>query len=97
MKIRIKTYNGELPSYLTLCKEYKVEEFGDEGFGCYIVDDDGVEIFTVINNTHHLNGGSWEVVSEFEESFDDAIALLEYNEYVDSPLQAFEVLKGEIK
>ena len=62
MKVKIKSFNGELPSYLTLCKEYKVEEFGDEGFGCYIVDDDGVEIFTVIDNTNHLNGGSWEIV-----------------------------------
>ena len=62
MKIKIKSFNGELPSYLTLGKEYKIEELGDDGFGCYIVDDDGVEIFTTIHNTNHLNRGSWEVV-----------------------------------
>lgn len=29
-----------------------------------------------------------------QKRIDDAVALLEYNEYVDSPLQALEVLKG---
>ena len=62
MKVKIKSFNGELSSYLTLGKEYKIEELGDEGYGCYIVDDDGVEIFTLINDTNHLNGGSWEVL-----------------------------------
>ena len=61
MKVKIKSFNGELPSYLTLGKEYNVEEWYDN-FTCYILDDDGVEIFTLINNTNHLNGGSWEVV-----------------------------------
>ena len=32
---------------------------------------------------------------ELQKRVDDAIALLEYNEYVDSPLQALEVLKGD--
>ena len=36
-------------------------------------------------------------VDELQVRIDDAIALLEYNEYVDSPLQAFEVLKGDLK
>lgn len=61
MKIKIKSFNGELPSYLTLGKEYKVEEWYED-FTCYILDDDGDEIFTLINNTNHLDGGSWEVV-----------------------------------
>ena len=34
-------------------------------------------------------------VDELQKRVDDAIALLEYNEYVDSPLQALEVLKGD--
>ena len=36
MKVKIKSFNCELPSYLTLGKEYKIEELGDDGFGCYI-------------------------------------------------------------
>ena len=28
----------------------------------YILDDDGVVIFTTIHNTNHLNGGSWDIV-----------------------------------
>ena len=62
MKVKIKSFNGDLPSYLTLGKEYKIEELGDDGFGCYIVDDDGEVIFTTIHSTNHLNGGSWDVV-----------------------------------
>ena len=33
-------------------------------------------------------------IDELQKRVDDAVALLEYNEYVDSPLQALEVLKG---
>ena len=62
MKVKIKSFNGELPSYLTTGKEYKVEVLDDYGLGCYILDDDGVEIFTLFNNTNHLNGGSWEII-----------------------------------
>ena len=31
MKIRIKTYNGELPSYLTMGKGYEIEHIDSEG------------------------------------------------------------------
>jgi len=34
-------------------------------------------------------------IDELQKRIDDAVALLEYNEYVDSPLQALEVLKGD--
>lgn len=33
-------------------------------------------------------------IDDLKKIIDDAVALLEYNEYVDSPLQALEVLKG---
>ena len=60
MKIRIKTYNGELPSYLTVGKFYEVEFF------CFgkkrIMDDTGYPLLFSIENCNHLNGGSWEVV-----------------------------------
>ena len=34
-------------------------------------------------------------IDNLKNRIDDAVALLEYNEYVDSPLQALEVLKGD--
>ena len=34
-------------------------------------------------------------IDELQKRIDDAIALLEYNEYADSPLQALEILKGD--
>ena len=34
-------------------------------------------------------------IDNLKKRIDDAVALLEYNEYVDSPLQALEVLKGD--
>ena len=35
-------------------------------------------------------------IDNLKKRIDDAVALLEYNDYVDSPLQALEVLKGEV-
>ena len=60
MKIRIKTHNGELPSYLTTGKIYEATVYMD-GF-MDLVDDEGEEIACIINRCPHLNGGSWEVV-----------------------------------
>ena len=34
-------------------------------------------------------------IDNLKKRIDDAVALLEYNDYVDSPLQALEVLKGD--
>lgn len=34
-------------------------------------------------------------IDKLQKRIDDTVALLEYNEYVDSPLQALEVLKGD--
>jgi len=62
MKVRIKSYNGELPYYLTLGKEYEVIKEETE-FDCgLIVDDEGDEIKLVMECSAHLNDGSWEVV-----------------------------------
>lgn len=36
---------------------------------------------------------AFEYMQKQQKRIDDAVALLEYNEYVDSPLQALEVLK----
>lgn len=61
MKIRIKTYNGELPSYLTVGKVYILDNILDLESG-NIWNDEENTIFIVIDYCHHLNGGSWEVV-----------------------------------
>lgn len=63
MKIRIKTYNGELPSYLTVGKAYGVVLFSIHGDPKFITDDNF--FLTVdMDDSSALNGGSWEVVSE---------------------------------
>lgn len=61
MKIKIKSFNGELPEYLTLGKEYVVIS-NTIKHGVRIVTDDGMFLSTGINNSPTLNGGSWEIV-----------------------------------
>lgn len=64
MKIRIKTYNGELPSYLTVGKEYVVMDKLSE---CVVscISDDGFRFDACINgSSQRLNGGSWGVANE---------------------------------
>lgn len=61
MKIRIKTYNGELPSYLTVGKVYETHNLNHKTlFG--LITDDGRKMIAVLDNSSHLNGGEWEVV-----------------------------------
>ena len=61
MKVRIKTFYGELPEYLT---EGKVYIFEDTLYiGGYVLVDNK-KIYIYLNNCHHLNGGSWEIVDE---------------------------------
>lgn len=62
MKVKIKEYFGELPDYLTPCKTYEFTKLKDY-CGLVTVDND-LEYFTYLTGTHHLNGGSWEVVNE---------------------------------
>ena len=63
MKIRIKTYNGELPSYLTVGKVYEVDCFyeNNQKYPC-IYADNKHHIVLEIHKCWHLNGGSWEIV-----------------------------------
>ena len=61
MKVKIKTYNGEL-TQLTPEKEYTAEPHA-EGFFT-INADNGAEIICRFDKCHHLNGGSWEIVTE---------------------------------
>lgn len=63
MKIRIKSYNGDLPYYLTVGKVYEVvtpmnylgiaQIYSDFGFLCDV---------QLLSESRRLNGGSWEVV-----------------------------------
>lgn len=60
MKVRIKTFYGELPDYFTEGKVYPAMHRSEYSF--YVFDNDGDSILCAYNNCHHLNGGSWEVV-----------------------------------
>ena len=61
MKIRIKTYNGELPSYLTSGLGYEIEHINNEGK--YFIYKEQIEYVCVtLSDCKHLNGGSWEIV-----------------------------------
>lgn len=62
MKIKIKSFNGELPSYLTVGRVYRVSGRGDNVKVIY--DDNNSRTFISLDCCRHLNGGSWEVVSE---------------------------------
>ena len=63
MKVKIKSFNGELPEYLTLGKEYKVvtpmnylglaQIYTDDGFLCDI---------QLLRKSNRLNGGYWELI-----------------------------------
>lgn len=65
MKIRIKTYNGEMPSYLTTNGVYRVQQ-KCELSPQFIYDDtgSGTRVYFSMDNCPHLNGGAWDVVSE---------------------------------
>ena len=63
MKVRIKTYNKDLPSYLTVGKEYDLWQTSD-CWACGILADNGhnIVLSNNLNQCFHLNGGSWEIV-----------------------------------
>jgi len=69
MKIRIKTYNDKLPSYLTVGKEYLVvDKLSENVVSC--ISDDGFRFDACIKgSSQRLNGGSWEVVECIEHKF----------------------------
>lgn len=62
MKVKIKSFNGELPYYLTLHKEYELD-VNIIGNG-WIIDDSGIECYIRMDDCSHLNDGSWEIVEE---------------------------------
>ena len=67
MKVEIKSFNGNLPPYLTLGKNYDVIEpeynyFSEDLY--YILDDYKGSCLIYLKDCGHLNGGKWEVVDE---------------------------------
>ena len=63
MKIKIKSFNGDLPDYLTLGKVYEFDSWSDYNDGS-IQDDLGMGLYIFLDCCAFLNGGSWEVVNE---------------------------------
>lgn len=64
MKVKIKSFNGKLPDYLTSGKEYGVLEAEYLGFyNLYSIYDDE-DVIRIVSTTgcYYLDGGSWEVV-----------------------------------
>lgn len=60
MKVRIKSFNGELPDYLNEENIYKADQRSDYTF--ILEDDEGCLWMCLFNNCPNLNGGSWEVI-----------------------------------
>jgi hypothetical protein len=60
MKVRIKSFNGELPNYLNEENIYRIDKSSDYTF--ILEDDEGCLWMCLFNNCPNLNGGSWEVV-----------------------------------
>ena len=65
MKVKIKSHNGEL-SYLTPEKECEVIRSSGDFF--IVCADKHGNIICTFNDCPHLNGGSWEIVTESRTS-----------------------------
>ena len=66
MKVKIKSFNGNLPDYLTLGKHYDViepDEFLGDGL-YYILDDYEDSCLIYFEDCGYLNGGEWEIFDE---------------------------------
>lgn len=65
MKVRIKHFNGELPSYLTLGKVYDAYVNPNVNKHSFIITcDTGGFMKGYFKDCPRLNGGSWEIVEE---------------------------------
>lgn len=63
MKVRIKSFNGELPEYLTEGKVYEVvTPMNYLGLAQIYTDDNCLCDIQLLSESMRLNGGSWEVV-----------------------------------
>ena len=71
MKIRIKSFNGELPEYLTAGRIYDVVKMPDSMHRVVINDNNGNRMSTNLYKSGYLNGGSWEIVDETTDNMAD--------------------------
>ncbi len=62
MKVKIKSFNGKLPSCFSEGVEYIVDSHVIHLYGGWVIGDDGKDHFILINGCSYLNGGSWEIV-----------------------------------
>ena len=62
MKVKIKSFNGELPEYFTIDKVYEAKHRSELTF--LVEDDEGCLWTCLFDNCPNLNGGSWEIVNE---------------------------------
>ena len=62
MKVKIKSFNGELPSCFSEGVEYAVDNTVIDLDGGWVFGDDGEDHYILINGCSYLNGGSWEIV-----------------------------------
>lgn len=76
MKIRIKSFNGELPDCLTAGKIYDVVKMPDSMHRVVINDDNGNRMPTNLYKSGYLNGGSWEIV---DDNITDNVADIKYH------------------
>ena len=60
MKVKIKSFNDELPDYFKVDKVYDANQRSE--FTFFIEDDEGCIWMCIFNNCPNLNGGSWEIV-----------------------------------
>ena len=61
MKVKIKSFVGELPEYFKIGKVYDTIHRSEYTF-ILDGDDEGCRWLCLYNNCPNLNGGSWEIV-----------------------------------
>ena len=76
MKIRIKSFNGELPEFLTAGRVYDVVKVPDSMHRVVINDNNGNRMSTNLYKSGYLNGGSWELV---DDNITDNVADIKYH------------------
>ena len=65
MKVRTREVPADRLNYLTVNKQYKLTAFCDRGCSSgHITDDQGDELFILLEGCSYLNDKDWEVVEE---------------------------------
>ena len=61
MKIKIKSYNGELSKYLSTEVVYEAQQSVYLG---HTISTDYGDVYIYLKGCPHLNGGDWEIIEE---------------------------------